>query len=124
MDRLADRHVRHGWVRPIHSSQDATCEHVIARLESFRVNTVDAASAYVAISRARKGAAIYTDSRAKLTEALGSRDGAQVGVIDETMDKRHTSASTRHTGGQHKAERSHSIKYVCASNVHFRVDLI
>lgn len=27
--------------------------HVIAHLESFRANTVDAASAYVAISRAR-----------------------------------------------------------------------
>jgi hypothetical protein len=47
--------------------------------------TVDAASAYVAISRAREGAAIYTDNRAKLTEALGLRDGAQVGAIDETM---------------------------------------
>lgn len=82
MGRLADRHVRHGWVRTIHSSQGATCDHVIAQLESFRANTVDAASAYVAISRARKGAAIYTDSRANLTEALGLRDGAQVGAID------------------------------------------
>lgn len=57
----------------------------MAHLESFRANTVDAASAYVAISRARDGAAIYTDSRAKLTEALGLRDGAQVGAIDETI---------------------------------------
>ena len=87
MGRLADRHVRHGWVRTIHNSQGATCDHVIAHLESFRANTVDAASAYVAISRARKGAAIYTDSRAKLTEALGVRDGAQVGAIDETMGR-------------------------------------
>lgn len=53
------------------------------RVESFRANTVDAASAYVAISRARKGAAIYTDSRANLTEALGLRDGTQVGAIDQ-----------------------------------------
>jgi len=89
MNRLADRHVRHGWVRTIHSSQGATCDHVMAHLESFRANTVDAASAYVAISRAREGAAIYTDSRAKLTEALGLRDGAQVGAIDETMGREH-----------------------------------
>lgn len=82
MTRLADRHVRHGWVRTIHSSQGATCDHVIAHLESFRANTVDAASAYVAINRARKGAAIYTDSRASLIEALGLRDGAQVDAID------------------------------------------
>ena len=71
LHHLADRHVRPGWVRIIHSAQGATCDHVIAHLESFRANTVDAASAYVAISRARKGAAIYTDNRAGLTEALG-----------------------------------------------------
>lgn len=82
---LADRHVRLGWVRTIHSSQGATCDRVMAHLESFRVNTVDTRAAYVAISRARDGAAIYTDSRARLTEALGLRDGARVCAIDETM---------------------------------------
>lgn len=40
-------------------------------------------AAYVAVSRAREGAAIYTDSRANLTEALGLRDGAQIEAIDE-----------------------------------------
>ena len=93
MNRLADRHVRHGWVRTIHSSQGATCDHVIAHLESFRANTVDAASVYVAISRARKGAGIYTDSRAKLTEALGLRDGAQVGAIDDILAEEHAAHS-------------------------------
>ena len=83
MARLADRQGRHGWVRTIHSSQGATRDHVMAHLESFRAHTVDAASAYVAISRARKGAAIYTDSRARLTDALGIRHGAQVGAIDD-----------------------------------------
>jgi hypothetical protein len=79
---LADRHVRPGWVRTIHSSQGATCDRVMAHLESFRANTVDAASVYVAISRSRTSAAIYTDSRASLTEVLGLRDGAQVGAVD------------------------------------------
>ena len=82
---LADRHIRPGWVRTIHSSQGATCDRVMAHLESFRANTVDTRAAYVAISRARHSAAIYTDSRASLTEALGLRDGAQVGAIDETL---------------------------------------
>jgi len=50
--------------------------------DAEQANTVDAASAYVAISRARKGAAIYTDSRVRLTEALGLCDAAQVGAID------------------------------------------
>ncbi|MET4899031.1 hypothetical protein RN629_18240, partial [Sphingomonadaceae bacterium jetA1] len=45
---------------------------------------VDAASVYVAISRARTSAAVYIDSRASLTEALGLRNGAQVGAIDAT----------------------------------------
>ena len=58
----------------------------MAHLKTFRANTVDARSVYVAINRARYGAAIYTDSRANLTEALGSRDGAQVGVTDDSVN--------------------------------------
>lgn len=88
LSRLADRHVRHGWVRTIHSAQGATADRVMAHLESFRANTVDAASAYVAISRARDGVALYTDSRARLADALGLRDGAQVGAIDEMIERR------------------------------------
>lgn len=80
---LADLHDRPGRVRTIHSSQGATYDRTMPHLESFCANTVDAASAYVAIGRARKGAAIYTDSRAKLTEALGLRDGAQVRAMDQ-----------------------------------------
>lgn len=38
-----------------------------------------------ALSRARDTATIYTDSRASLTDALGIRDGAQIGALDETM---------------------------------------
>ena len=82
---LADRHIRPGWVRTIHSAQGATATRVIAHLESFRANTVDTRAAYVAISRAREGAAIYTDNRARLTEALGLRNGAQLAALDETM---------------------------------------
>lgn len=82
---LADPHIRPGWVRTIHSSQGATCDRVLAHLEAFRANTVDARSVYVAISRARIGAAVYTDNRTNLTDALGIRDGAQVGAIDETV---------------------------------------
>lgn len=82
---LADRHVRHGWVQTIHGSQGATAERVFAHLESFRTNTVDMRAAYVAISRARSHAAIYTDSRACLVEALEMRDGAKIGAIDEIM---------------------------------------
>ena len=84
---LADRHVRPGWVRTIHSAQGATADRVIAHLESFRANTVDTRAAYVAISRARSGASIYTDSRTRLLDVLGLRDGVQVGAIDEVMKR-------------------------------------
>ena len=83
LTRLADRHIRPGWVRTIHSPQGATADRVMAHLESFRVNTVDAPAVYVTILRAKDAVALYTDSRARLTEALGLRDGAQVGAIDE-----------------------------------------
>ncbi len=49
-------------------------------------NIVDATSVHVAITRARKDATVYTDSRASLTEALGSRNGVQVGAVDETTN--------------------------------------
>ena len=83
LSRLADRHIRPGWVRTIHSAQGATADRVMAHLESFRANTVDAPAVYVAISRARDAVALYTDSRSRLTEAIGLRDGTQIGAIDE-----------------------------------------
>ena len=63
----------------------STAERVVAHLESFRPNTVDAPSVYFAISRAKAHASIYTDSRADLTTALGIRTGQQIGALDEAM---------------------------------------
>ncbi|AXK42388.1 hypothetical protein DVR09_08610 [Erythrobacter aureus] len=59
----------------------------MAHLESFRANTVDAPAVYVAYSRAKDAVALYTDSRARLTEALGLRDGVQIGAIDEVRQE-------------------------------------
>ncbi|WP_339348660.1 MobF family relaxase [uncultured Sphingomonas sp.] len=75
LDYARDRHVRHGWVGTVHGSQGATADRSMTHLESFRANTVDAKSAYVAISRARKGAALYTDSREGLATAIETRTG-------------------------------------------------
>ena len=87
LSRLADRHIRPGWVRTIHSAQGATADRVMAHLESFRANTADAPAVYVAISRAKDAVELYTDSRTRLTKALGLRDGAQVGAIDEVRQE-------------------------------------
>ncbi len=59
----------------------------MAHLESFRANTVDAPAVYVAISRAKDAVALYTDSRIRLTDALGLRDGAQIGAIDKVRQR-------------------------------------
>jgi hypothetical protein len=42
LSHLADRHIRPGRGRTMHSSQCATCHRVMVHLESFRANTVDA----------------------------------------------------------------------------------
>ena len=47
----------------------------MVRLESFRTNTVDARSVYVAISRAKIEASVYPDSREKLAGAIEQRMG-------------------------------------------------
>jgi ATP-dependent exoDNAse (exonuclease V) alpha subunit len=84
MANVADRHIRPGWVRTIHSAQGATCERVMAHLESFRSN-VDANIAYVAVSRAKTSAIIYTDDRDRLASAIEGRSSAKIGAIDETL---------------------------------------
>jgi ATP-dependent exoDNAse (exonuclease V) alpha subunit len=81
LDQAGDRHVRHGWVGTVHGSQGATAERSMTHLESFRANTVDAKSAYVAISRAKQHAAIYTDSKEKLADAIEMRTGERQAAL-------------------------------------------
>jgi len=81
LDQTGDRHVRHGWVGTVHGSQGATADRSMTHLESFRANTVDAKSTYVAISRAKQHAAIYTDSKEKLADAIGMRAGERQAAI-------------------------------------------
>ena len=81
LDQARDQHVRHGWVGTVHGSQAATADRSMMHLESFRANTVDAKSTYVAISRARKEAAIYTDSREKLAGAIETRTGEREAAL-------------------------------------------
>ena len=88
LDSTADRHVRHGWVGTVHGSQGATANRSMTHLESFRANTVDAKSTYVAISRAKDQAVVYTDSREKLADAIAMRTGEREAAIvpDRVME--------------------------------------
>lgn len=82
LSRLADRHIRPGWDRNIHAAQGASADRVMAHLETFHAKTVDIPAVYAEISRAKDAMALYIDSRARLTEVLGLREGAQFGAID------------------------------------------
>jgi conjugative relaxase-like TrwC/TraI family protein len=84
LDNAGDRHIRHGWVGTVHGSQGATADRSMTHLESFRANTVDARSAYVAISRARQHAAIYTDSKEKLADAIETRTGERQAAMESS----------------------------------------
>lgn len=65
----------------------------------MRANTVDARSVYVVISRASKGAAIYTNNCASLDEALGINDGEQVEGIDKTVKVPDVATAIPHPSG-------------------------
>jgi hypothetical protein len=47
--------------------------------------TVIPVLAHIAVSRARDQAHLYTDDRARLTAAIGLRDGSQVAALDHDM---------------------------------------
>lgn len=85
LSRLADRHVRHGWLRTIHSAQGATADRVMPHLESYRASAVGVPSVYIPISRAATASRSIPTDGAALIDALGLRNVAQLGALDETV---------------------------------------
>lgn len=55
-------------------------------MESFR-RPVDGRALYVAVSRARDQARLYTDDRTRLAAATGLRDGSQAAALDHELDQ-------------------------------------
>lgn len=102
LDATRDRHVRHGWVGTVHGSQGATADRSMTHLESFRANTVDAKSVYVAISRARKEAIVYTDSKDKLAEAIELRSGEREAALSSQL----SAATTERQGEKPTAPKA------------------
>lgn len=60
-------HVQHAYASTVHSAQGATCEKVIVASTSWSP-TATAEQGYVALSRAREGAVVITDSPEGLAE--------------------------------------------------------
>jgi ATP-dependent exoDNAse (exonuclease V) alpha subunit len=75
-------HLDHGYAVTSHSSQGQTADRVLVHVDTERApeQLVNRPLAYVAISRGRFDAQIFTDDKARLLEALG-RDISQRAAI-------------------------------------------
>lgn len=70
LDLSRDRHWEHGYVSTVHSAQGQTSDHVVVHIDTERRSLTGHESWYVALSRARYSAAIYTDSAERLPAAV------------------------------------------------------
>jgi len=87
------RHIDHGYAVTSHSSQGQTADRVLIHVaaEQAGEKLVNRRLAYVAVSRARYDAQIYTNDKAQLAEEL-SRDVSH----RPAMELSHKSASPAH----------------------------
>jgi ATP-dependent exoDNAse (exonuclease V) alpha subunit len=83
LDKSTDQHLRHGYAQTAHAAQGRTAERAMIHADSRATNLVDQKMMYVAISRARTSAAVYTDDRTKLVSALNERAGIAQTAIGE-----------------------------------------
>lgn len=69
LDRTKPLHVEHGYCSTVHSAQGRTCERVLIEAD-VKSLTSSKDTYYVALSRARRDAKIYTNDRKLLPEAM------------------------------------------------------
>ena len=75
LDDAQDRHIRHAYVETAFGAQGRTADRVLIHADSKASNLVDQRSFYVAVSRAREAATVFTNDRGKLITAIGERTG-------------------------------------------------
>ncbi len=84
--KTQDQHIRHAFVETAFAAQGRTSRHVLIHADSKASNLIDQKSFYVALSRAKEGALVVTNDRAKLVSALQERAGvAQTAVQDGAL---------------------------------------
>ena len=69
-------HLTHGYVVTSHASQGATVDKVIVAISSQSLAATDQRTAYVAVTRGKEQALIFTDDRKELLRAIGREDGS------------------------------------------------
>ena len=87
-------HLDYGYAVTSHSSQGHTAERVLVHIDTNRAGAqlVNRRLAYVAVSRGRHDAQIYTNDTSHLAEAL-SRDGSHRSALEPTLTPGAPSAS-------------------------------
>ncbi len=65
------QHWEHGYASTVHSAQGRTADRVLVHLDGRYGKTVSSESFYVAVSRARHEAKLYTDDQRRLGEVVG-----------------------------------------------------
>jgi len=96
LDATKPLHLDYAHVSTVHSSQGLTADRVIFDADTKSLTTAKDVY-YVAISRARHEARIFTDDRSKLPKAI-SRENVKHAALDL--------AYKRHKGKQHETEKN------------------
>jgi ATP-dependent exoDNAse (exonuclease V) alpha subunit len=79
--RLATKqHWEHAYASTVHAAQGKTADRVLVHLDTRYEKTIGSESFYVAISRARQEARLYTNDQSKLALTVGRSRQGQYGI--------------------------------------------
>ncbi|MCD6056297.1 MAG: exonuclease subunit alpha [Gammaproteobacteria bacterium] len=81
LNATQSQHWSYGYVDTVHSAQGKTVDRVLALAQSYNVNLSTCRSFYVAISRARKEAWLYTDNIERYREQISSHLGEKTSAL-------------------------------------------
>jgi ATP-dependent exoDNAse (exonuclease V) alpha subunit len=104
-----NRHLDHGYAVTSHSSQGATADRVLIHIDSEAAHEklINSRLAYVAVSRARYDAQIFTNDAGNLGKLL-SREISHAAAVDDWKHDAGTSNGTGVASANHREETGHS----------------
>lgn len=109
-------HLDYGYAVTSHSSQGQTADRVLVHVDTEQAGEklVNRRLAYVAVSRGRYDAQIYTNDKSHLTEQL-SRDTSRRSALEASHEFRSSASHIEHSSAQSQAQRhmqavGHSIR--------------
>lgn len=81
------RQYDHGYATTAYKAQGKTVNQVLMLAESYRENLMTQKSFYVALSRARFHAKIFTDDKVQLSQGLSERPGDKTSSLQQQQMK-------------------------------------